>query len=159
MGFTARRQHSVWWTSSQNNDLDNQVVAYIFQLICTHLGAYLYLRITMSATTRRDVFQGIADPTRRQILAHLTNQRLNLTAVAESFNITRQSVTKHVRILNQCGLVTIEKQGREMYCHARPEKLGEVTRWVEQMTAFWSESHDRLDEYLKTLQKNKTDKS
>ena len=113
----------------------------------------------MSATPRRDVFQGIADPTRREILARLTKERLNLTTVSDSFNISRQSVTKHIKILTECGLVTIEKQGRDMYCKAMPEKLSEVKQWVEQMTAFMTESFDRLDDYLKTLQQNKPDKS
>jgi DNA-binding transcriptional ArsR family regulator len=113
----------------------------------------------MAATPRRDVFQGIADPTRRAILARLTKERLNVTTVSDSFNITRQSVTKHIKILTECGLVTIEKQGRDLYCRANPQKLTEVAKWVEQMTAFWTESYDRLDDYLKTLQQNKPDKS
>jgi DNA-binding transcriptional ArsR family regulator len=113
----------------------------------------------MSATPRRDVFQGIADPTRREILAKLTKERLNMTAVSDSFNISRQSVTKHIKILVQCGLVTMEKQGRDMYCRAKPEKLTEVARWIAHTTAFMTESFDRLDDYLKTLQQNKPDKS
>jgi DNA-binding transcriptional ArsR family regulator len=106
---------------------------------------------------RRDVFQGIADPTRREILARLTRQKLNLTTVADSFDISRQSVTKHIRILIECGLVTVEKQGRERYCVARPEKLSEVAKWMKQFSEFWAESHDRLDDYLQTLQKDKFD--
>jgi DNA-binding transcriptional ArsR family regulator len=100
---------------------------------------------------RRDVFQGIADPTRRAILTRLTKEKLNLTAVADSFDISRQSVTKHIKVLIECGLVTIETQGRERYCKARLEKLGDVARWVEQFRNFWGESYDRLDDYLKTL--------
>lgn len=100
---------------------------------------------------RRDVFQGIADPTRRAILGRLTKEKLNLSTVADSFDISRQSVTKHIKVLMECGLVTIEKQGRDRYCQATPEKLGEVARWVEQYRQFWGESFDRLDDYLKTL--------
>lgn len=100
---------------------------------------------------RRDVFQGIADPTRRAILGRLTKEKLNLTTVADSFDISRQSVTKHIRILIECGLVTIEKQGRERYCQAKPEKLKEVAQWVEEFKKFWGESFDRLDDYLKTM--------
>lgn len=108
---------------------------------------------------RRDIFQGIADPKRREILARLTKQRLNLTTIAGSFDISRQSVTKHIRILVDCGLVTIEKKGRELYCEAQPQKLKEVAKWVEQFSAFWGESFDRLDDYLKTLQKkNKSER-
>lgn len=105
---------------------------------------------------RRDVFQGIADPTRRQLLGRLTKERLNLTSVAESFDISRQSVTKHLRILIDCGLVTEQKQGREKYFKARPERLSEVARWMEQYRIFWSKSYDRLDDYLKTLQQTKS---
>lgn len=115
--------------------------------------------LTYVSNTKARCIQGIADPTRREILARLTKERLNLTTVSDSFNISRQSVTKHIRILTECGLVTIEKQGRDLYCRARPEKLTEVTRWVEEMTAFWTESFDRLDDYLKALQKNKPEKS
>ncbi len=100
---------------------------------------------------RRDVFQGIADPTRRAILGRLTKEKLNLTTVADSFDISRQSVTKHIKILIECGLVTIEKQGRERYCQAKPEKLKEVAQWVEEFKKFWGESFDRLDDYLKTM--------
>ena len=101
---------------------------------------------------RRDVFQGIADPTRRAILGRLVKEKLNLTNLVEHYDISRQSVTKHIRILEECGLVTIEKQGRERYLKARPEKLTEVAKWVEQYRAFFAESFDRLDEYLKNME-------
>lgn len=101
---------------------------------------------------RRDVFQGIADPTRRAILGRLLNERLNLTGLAEHYDITRQSVTKHIRILEECGLIIVEKQGRERYLKAKPEKLKEVAKWVEQYRAFFAESYDRLDDYLKTME-------
>jgi len=105
---------------------------------------------------RRDVFQGIADPTRRALLGRLTKEKLNLTTVADSFDISRQSVTKHIRILIECGLVTEQKRGRERYYEARPEKLSEVARWMDQYRTFWSKSYDRLDDYLKTLQQTKS---
>ena len=105
---------------------------------------------------RRDVFQGIADPTRRALLGRLTKEKLNLTTVAESFDISRQSVTKHIRILIDCGLVTEQKQGREKYFEARPERLREVVRWMEQYRMFLGASYNRLDDYLKTLQQTKS---
>jgi len=101
---------------------------------------------------RRDVFQGIADPTRRAILGRLANENLNLTMLTDHYDISRQSVTKHIRILEQCGLVTIEKKGRERYLKARPEKLVEVIKWAAQYQAFFKESYDRLDDYLKTME-------
>lgn len=101
---------------------------------------------------RRDVFQGIADPTRRAILGKLAKEQLNLTSLTDNFDISRQSVTKHIRILAECGLVTIEKQGRDRYIRARPEKLSEVARWIDQYRSFFAESYDRLDDYLKTME-------
>jgi DNA-binding transcriptional ArsR family regulator len=116
--------------------------------ICTHTVAFIHMR--------RDVFQGIADPTRRALLGRLTKEKLNLTSVAESFDISRQSVTKHLRILIECGLVTEQKEGREKYFKAQPEKLSEVAAWMEQYRMFLSKSYDRLDDYLKTLQTKKS---
>lgn len=100
---------------------------------------------------RRDVFQGIADPTRRAILGRLVTEKLNLTTLADHYEITRQSVTKHIRILAECGLVVIETQGRERYVKAKPEKLKEVAQWIDQYRAFFTESYNRLDDYLKTM--------
>lgn len=118
-------------------------------------GCILYLHLYGCIFMRRDVFQGIADPTRRALLGQLTKEKLNLTTVAESFDISRQSVTKHLRILIECGLVTEQRIGREIYFEAKPEKLTEVARWMEQYRIFWSKSYDRLDDYLKTLQRTK----
>ncbi len=113
---------------------------------------YLYSHPNGCITMRRDVFQGIADPTRRAILGRLVKEQLNLTTVADSYDISRQSVTKHIKVLMECGLVVIEKQGRERYVKARPEKLAEVARWVNQYRVFFTESYDRLDDYLKTME-------
>jgi len=101
---------------------------------------------------RRDVFQGIADPTRRAILGRLAKEQMNLTTLADHYNISRQSVTKHIRILEGCGLVVLEKQGRDQYVKAKPEKLSEVTKWMEQFSSFFAASYDRLDDYLKTIE-------
>ena len=127
----------------------------MYKTLCTFSAAY-YICTHKVAFMRRDVFQGIADPTRRALLGRLTKEKLNLTTVAEAFDITRQSVTKHIRILIECGLVTEEKQGREKYFQARPEKLSEVVRWMEQYRMFLGASYDRLDDYLNTLQQTKS---
>lgn len=100
---------------------------------------------------KRDVFQGIADPTRRAILSRLATEKLNFTTLTDHYAITRQSITKHIRILEQCGLVTLEKHGREKYITAKPEKLAEVAKWISEYRAFFAESYDRLDDYLKTM--------
>ncbi len=102
---------------------------------------------------RRDVFQAIADPNRRAILDLLSRQRLTLNGVAENFPISRPAVSKHIKILTECGLVVVHQQGRERYCEARLDKLTEVSAWVEQYRRFWEERFDRLDEYLQEAQK------
>jgi len=102
---------------------------------------------------RRDVFQAIADPNRRTIIGLLANQKLTVNAVAEHFPISRPAVSKHIKILIECGLVVVHRQGRERYCEARLEKLNEVSDWVEQYQKLWEQRFDRLDEYLKELQK------
>jgi DNA-binding transcriptional ArsR family regulator len=102
---------------------------------------------------RRDVFQAIADPNRRAIIGLLANQNLTLNGVAARFDISRPAISKHIKILTECGLVVIHKQGRERYCEARLEKLNEVSDWVEQYRNLWEQRFDRLDEYLSELQK------
>jgi len=97
---------------------------------------------------RRDVFQAIADPTRRDIIRLLARQSLNLNAVAENFNISRPAVSKHIRILTECGLVTIQQQGRERYCRADLRKLKAVAEWTDQYRVFWTKKLDALEKLL-----------
>lgn len=104
---------------------------------------------------RRDVFQAIADPTRRQIIHLVASEKMNLNAVAEKFDISRPAVSKHVKILAECGLVYIRKEGREHYCEARLDKLNEVSAWVEQYRVFWTRKLDALETYLDQLQNQK----
>ena len=103
---------------------------------------------------RRDVFQAIADPTRREIIKMVSQQSLNLNAVAENFNISRPAVSKHIKILTECGLIIIKRQGRERFCEAHLQKLNQVSDWVEQYRQFWEQKLDALENYLDTLQKN-----
>jgi DNA-binding transcriptional ArsR family regulator len=102
---------------------------------------------------RRDVFQAIADPTRRAILDLLAEQPLTLNGIAEHFDISRPAISKHVKILAECGVVAIRRRGRERYCEVRVDKLNEVTNWVEQYRAAWEQRFDRLDEFLSEQQK------
>jgi len=83
----------------------------------------------------------------------LANQKLTLNGVAARFDISRPAISKHIKILAECGLVVIHKQGRERYCEAQLEKLNEVSDWVEQYRNLWEQRFDRLDEYLSELQK------
>ena len=105
---------------------------------------------------RRDVFQAIADPTRREIINLITHKSLNLNSVAENFNISRPAISKHIKILTECGLIVIKQQGRDRYCEAKLEQLSEVSDWIEQYRKFWSDNLDSLEEYLNKIQtKNK----
>lgn len=101
---------------------------------------------------RRDVFQGIADPTRREILNLIAYKSLNVNSVAENFDVSRTAIYKHLKILAECGLVNIKQQGRERYCEARLERLSEVSDWVEQYRKIWTARFDSLEDYLKKLQ-------
>jgi len=101
---------------------------------------------------RRDVFQAIADPTRRSILRLLAYRALTLNAIAQNFDISRPAVSKHIKILTECGLVTVRQEGRERFCEAKPDKLDEVSAWVEQYKKIWNERFDRLEAYLNELQ-------
>ena len=105
---------------------------------------------------RRDVFQAIADPTRREIIGLISRQSLNVNSVAGKFDVSRTAIYKHLKILTECGLVIINRQGRERICEARLDKLNEVSDWVEKYRKVWTEKLDNLDAYLAELQhKNK----
>jgi DNA-binding transcriptional ArsR family regulator len=102
----------------------------------------------MTMEMRRDVFQGIADPTRRDILALLTRHPQNVNAIAEQFRMTRQAVSLHVKILNECGLIAITQQGRERICALQGQKLSEVDRWLAPFRKTWEDRFSRLDTLL-----------
>ncbi|MFI5163080.1 MAG: ArsR/SmtB family transcription factor [Sphingobacteriales bacterium] len=97
---------------------------------------------------RRDVFQAISDPTRRAIINVIANRSMNLNAVADQFDVSRPAISKHIKILTQCGLVTIKQVGRERYCEASLQKLNEVSAWVEQYRMFWNQKLDALENFL-----------
>lgn len=107
---------------------------------------------------RRDVFQAIADPTRREIIAMIAQEPLHLNRVAEKFDVSRPAISKHIRILTECGLITIKQEGRHRYCEANLKKLNEVSEWVEQYRKFWEQKLDALEVYLDTLQNQKAKK-
>jgi DNA-binding transcriptional ArsR family regulator len=104
---------------------------------------------------RRDVFQTIADPTRREILNMVAHKPLNVNSVSGNFDVSRTAIYKHVKILTECGLIVIKQQGRERYCEARLEKLSEVSDWVEQYRILWTAKLDALENYLTELQTKK----
>src|ERR1700744_610326 len=104
---------------------------------------------------RRDVFQAIADPTRRDILNLLSHQSLNLNSIAENFNISRPAISKHIKILTECGLIIINQDGRERWCKARLKPLNEVSEWVEKYRFFWTQKLDALEDFLMNETANK----
>ncbi|MBQ4822182.1 metalloregulator ArsR/SmtB family transcription factor [Aquimarina sp. MMG016] len=107
---------------------------------------------------RRDVFQAIADPVRRDIITLLANQKLTVNEVAEKFDISRPAVSKHIKILKECGIIHINQQGRERYCIIQPKNLIPAFLWIEQYRSLWEEKLDSFGEYLNTLKsKNKQD--
>jgi DNA-binding transcriptional ArsR family regulator len=101
--------------------------------------------------TRRDVFQAIADPTRREIINLIAYQSLNLNAIAENFNVSRPAISQHIKVLTECGLIIIKKQGRERYCEVRLQQLNEVSEWIERYRRLWDEQFEALDEVLEEL--------
>ncbi len=100
----------------------------------------------------RDVFQAIADPTRREILGMIAYKSLNVNAVSGKFEISRAAVYKHIKILREAGLVEIKQAGRERFCHAKLDKLATVSDWIEQYRKLWNRKLDSLEAYLDKLQ-------
>jgi DNA-binding transcriptional ArsR family regulator len=104
---------------------------------------------------RRDIFQAIADPTRRAIIILIASQAMTPNAIADNFNTTRQSVSKHLRILTECELVKTEQQGREIYYSLEIDKMKEIDKWIEQFRKIWETRFNQLDKVLSTLKKQK----
>ncbi len=107
---------------------------------------------------RRDVFQAIADPTRREILNMLAHQSLNVNTVSEQFNVSRTAIYKHLKLLEECGMLSIQQKGRERFCESKLEKLEEVSDWVAQYRELWTARLDSLETYLDEIQSKKEKK-
>lgn len=106
--------------------------------------------------TRRDVFQAIADPTRRHIINLIAHRSMNLNAITGNFDLTRPAISNHIRILAECGIIVIEKKGRERYCTVQPGSLKEISDWVGQYRKLWEEKLDSFENYLMKLKKQKS---
>lgn len=104
---------------------------------------------------RRDIFQAIADPTRRAIITLIALQAMTPNAIAENFHTTRQAISKHLRILIECELVQQEQQGREIYYSLQTEKLKEIDEWLDSFRKLWETRFNQLDKVLSTLKKQK----
>jgi DNA-binding transcriptional ArsR family regulator len=128
------------------NILRNQIVALIF--------AANRFRIK-SNDMRRDIFQAIADPTRRAIITLIAVQAMTPNVIADNFHTTRQSVSKHLRILTECQLVKQEQKGREIYYSLEIEKMKEIDKWIDQFRKIWETRFKQLDKVLSTIKKQK----
>jgi DNA-binding transcriptional ArsR family regulator len=104
---------------------------------------------------RRDIFQAIADPTRRAIITLIALHAMTPNAIADNFSITRQSVSKHLRILAECELVKQQQQGREIYYSLKIEKMQEIDKWLDQFRKAWETRFNQLDKVLSTMKKQK----
>jgi len=104
---------------------------------------------------RRDIFQAIADPTRRAIIVLIALQPMTPNAIAQHFDSTRQAVSKHLRILTECDLITQEQKGREIYYSLEVEKMKEIDHWMEQFRKIWESRFSQLDHLLDTIKKQK----
>ena len=104
---------------------------------------------------RRDIFQAIADPTRRAIITLIALHAMTPNAIAENFNTTRQAISKHLRILTECEVVKQEQRGREIYYQLEVNKLKEMDKWIEQFRKIWETRFNQLDKVLLTMKKQK----
>ena len=107
---------------------------------------------------KHDLFQAIADPTRRAILTLLAMQALTPNAMAEKFDMSRQAVSKHIKVLQQCELIKPEHSGREIYYHFNPKKMQEFDHWIARLRKMWEAQFNQLDNLLGTLKKQKNEK-
>jgi DNA-binding transcriptional ArsR family regulator len=101
---------------------------------------------------RRDAFQGLADPIRRDILMAIIQQPLSLNQVAERFPVTRQAISKHIKVLSECGLICVQQQGRERLCEIQAQGLDEIADWLSDFKRQWDERFNRLDQLLEEIQ-------
>lgn len=104
---------------------------------------------------KRDVFQAIADPTRRAILSLIALQAMTPNALAEHFDSSRQAVSKHIKVLTECQLVKKEQSGREIYYHFNPQKMKEIDKWLEPFRNMWQDRFTKLDKVLLNLKNKK----
>ena len=106
---------------------------------------------------RRDVFQAIADPTRRMIIQRLSGGALNIGQIVDDFGMSRQGIAKHLKVLHECGMVTLTQRGREQMCEARLDQLDEVADWVNESRKLWNQRFEKLDKFLADTNNSKNE--
>jgi len=126
-------------------------------LVSKHLPLYLGKRtlINMTTETRRDIFQAIADPTRRKIIDLISRQPMNLKTIADYFHISRPAISQQIKILNECGLVEIKREGRQTFCSIQPRELKKIADWAARYSRLWEERIDSFEAYVKKLHAKK----
>jgi DNA-binding transcriptional ArsR family regulator len=112
-------------------------------------------KLAHNMKARRDVYQAIADPTRRAIINMIAGQPHNVNTIAEKFDVTRQAISLHIQILIDCGLIAVKQQGRDRVCEAQLNQLSEVSMWVDQYRQHWESKLDALEKYVKQLKEEK----
>jgi DNA-binding transcriptional ArsR family regulator len=130
-------------------------------LVSKHLPLYLGKRTltNMTTETRRDIFQAIADPTRRKIVDLIAHQPMNLKTIADYFNISRPAISQQIKILNECGLVEIKREGRETFCSIQPKELKKIVDWASRYSNLWEEKIEAFDTYVNKLHAKKNKKN
>lgn len=113
----------------------------------------------MTTETRRDVFQAIADPTRRKIIDLISHQPLNLKTIADYFNISRPAISQQIKILNECGLVEINREGRETFCSIQPQELRKIADWAGKYSRLWEERIEAFEAHVNKLHTKKNKKN
>jgi DNA-binding transcriptional ArsR family regulator len=113
---------------------------------------------TRNMKARRDVYQAIADPTRRAIINMVASQPHNVNAIAEKFDVSRQAISLHIQILLDCGLLVVRQQGRERLCEARLGQLNQVSTWVDQYRQHFEDKLDTLETYIEKIKKERNAK-
>jgi DNA-binding transcriptional ArsR family regulator len=112
----------------------------------------------MTVQARRDVFQAIADPTRREIMTLVAHNQMNLNAIADNFTMSRPAISQHIKILTECGLIVVKKEGRERYCEVQLQQLNEVANWMSPLIKLWEHRFDKLDNVLNQMKNDKNNK-
>lgn len=105
---------------------------------------------------RRDIFQAIADPTRRAIILLLAAQSMTAGTIAQEFNAARPTISKHIQILTECDLVESRKEGRKIYYQIKAEKMDEIDAWIQKFRKIWETRFNQLDEVLSNMKKSKS---
>jgi DNA-binding transcriptional ArsR family regulator len=113
----------------------------------------------MTTETRRDVFQAIADPTRRKIIELIAHEPMNLRSIADYFKISRPAISQQIKILHECGLVAIKREGRETYCSIQPKELKKIVDWAGRYSSLWEKRIDAFETYVNKLHTKKNNKN